>query len=78
LQTLTSTQSEIQDFQTQKIRKLNELHVAVPLRFSQIHFFENNAINKDFSPALVFVCNGLSNLRNSIRERQQVYLWDNH
>lgn len=71
LQTLKATEGEIQDFQTQKQRKLNELRVLVPLRFHQIHFLDNNQVPKDMSPALVFGNHGLSALRNRIKELQQ-------
>ena len=71
LQTLKTTEGEIQDFQTQKQRKLNELHVVVPLRFNQIHYLESNAVPKDLTSALVFVNGGLTQLRDRIKELQQ-------
>ncbi|KAJ3125750.1 Cilia- and flagella-associated protein 44 [Physocladia obscura] len=68
---LRSSESEIQDFQTQKQRKLNELDVIVPLRLHQIQYLENNALPQNLSQALIFVNNGLYKLKNRIKELQQ-------
>ncbi|KAJ3347586.1 Cilia- and flagella-associated protein 44 [Entophlyctis luteolus] len=68
---LQNSESEIQEFQTQKQRKLNELDVLVPLRQHQIFFFENNAFPTSLGQALVFVNNGLHKLKNRIKELQQ-------
>ncbi|KAL5033039.1 hypothetical protein BDV3_000061 [Batrachochytrium dendrobatidis] len=68
---LKSAEAEIQDFQTQKQRKLNELDVLVPLRFHQIQYLERDMIPSDLSPALVFVNDGLLKLQNRIYELQQ-------
>ncbi|KAJ3035172.1 Cilia- and flagella-associated protein 44, partial [Rhizophlyctis rosea] len=66
-----NTEAEIQDFQTQKQQKLNELDVSVPLRLHQIQYLERNALPTNLSPSLVFVNDGLSKLRNRIKELQQ-------
>nr|KAJ3422153.1 Cilia- and flagella-associated protein 44 [Polyrhizophydium stewartii] len=68
---LKNAETEIQDFQTQKQRKLNELDVVVPLRFHQIQLLERNSIPSDLSSALVFINEGLFKLRSRIRELQQ-------
>ncbi|KAI8853754.1 hypothetical protein BC829DRAFT_382054 [Chytridium lagenaria] len=68
---LKNTEAEIQDFQTQKQQKLNELDVVVPLRLHQVQFLEKNAIPQDLSQSLVFVNDGLMKLRNRIKELQQ-------
>ncbi|TPX71174.1 hypothetical protein SpCBS45565_g01378 [Spizellomyces sp. 'palustris'] len=68
---LRTTESEIQEFQTQKQQKLNELDVVVPLRLHQMQYLERNTLPTDLSPALVFVNEGLSKLRNRIKELQQ-------
>ncbi|KAJ3195546.1 Cilia- and flagella-associated protein 44 [Irineochytrium annulatum] len=68
---LKNTEAEIQDFQTQKQQKLNELDVVVPLRLHQIQYLEKNAMPSDMSPSLVFVNDGLFKLRNRIKELQQ-------
>ncbi|KAI8619969.1 hypothetical protein BC830DRAFT_1059801, partial [Chytriomyces sp. MP71] len=68
---LRATESEIQDFQTQKQRKLNELDVVVPLRLHQIQYLEDNVLPQDLSQALIFVNSGLHKLKNRIKELQQ-------
>ncbi|KAJ3045333.1 Cilia- and flagella-associated protein 44 [Rhizophlyctis rosea] len=68
---LKNTESEIQNFQTQKQQKLNELDVVVPLRLHQIQYLERNALPANLAPALVFVNDGLVKLRNRIKELQQ-------
>ncbi|KAJ3110144.1 Cilia- and flagella-associated protein 44 [Phlyctochytrium bullatum] len=68
---LKNTEAEIQDFQTQKQQKLNELDVVVPLRLSQVQYLEKNAIPNNLSQALVFVNDGLIKLKSRIKELQQ-------
>ncbi|KAJ3102122.1 Cilia- and flagella-associated protein 44 [Phlyctochytrium planicorne] len=68
---LRNTEAEIQDFQTQKQQKLNELDVVVPLRLHQVQLLEKNAIPQDLSQALVFVNDGLIKLKSRIKELQQ-------
>ncbi|KAI9333809.1 hypothetical protein BDR26DRAFT_805717, partial [Obelidium mucronatum] len=69
---LRATESEIQDFQTQKQRKLNELDVVVPLRAHQIQYLdEQEVLPADLSQALIFVNSGLSKLKTRIKELQQ-------
>ncbi|KAJ3417018.1 Cilia- and flagella-associated protein 44 [Chytridiales sp. JEL 0842] len=68
---LRTTEAEIQDFQTQKQQKLNELDVVVPLRLHQVENLERNALPKDLSQSLVFVNEGLHKLKNRIKELQQ-------
>jgi hypothetical protein len=68
---LKNTEEEIQDFQTQKQRKLNELDVVVPLRLHQIQYLENGEFNTDLSNALVFVKDGLRKLKNRMKELTQ-------
>ncbi|RKO93288.1 hypothetical protein BDK51DRAFT_14775, partial [Blyttiomyces helicus] len=68
---LKNTEAEIQDFQTQKQQKLNELDVVVPLRLHQIQYLERNALPSDLSLSLVFVNDGLAKLRNRIKQLQQ-------
>ncbi len=68
---MKKAESEIEDFQTQKQRKLNELDVIVPLRFSQIQYLNNNKVPTDLSEALVFYNEGLYNLKKRIKELHQ-------
>ncbi len=69
---LKNTENEIQDFQTQKQRKLNELNVVVPLRLHQIQNLVKNQIPSDFSSSLVFSNDGLIKLKARIKEIEQV------
>lgn len=68
---LKNTEDEIQDFQTQKQQKLNELDVVVPLRLHQLQYLEKNSLAADLSSALVFVEDGLRKLKNRIKELHQ-------
>lgn len=65
---LKNTEASIEDFQTQKQQKLNELDVIVPLRLHQLQYLENNALPADLSSALVFVEDGLRVLKGRIKE----------
>jgi hypothetical protein len=44
----------------------------VPLRLHQVEYLEKNGLPKDFSQSLVFVNEGLTKLKNRIKELQQV------
>ncbi|KAJ3086753.1 Cilia- and flagella-associated protein 44 [Quaeritorhiza haematococci] len=68
---LKNTEAEIEDFQTQKQQKLNELDVVVSLRLHQLQYLEKNALPSNLSQALVFVGQTLVKLRNRIKELQQ-------
>ncbi|KAI9145545.1 hypothetical protein BKA69DRAFT_442216 [Paraphysoderma sedebokerense] len=68
---LKQTESEIQEFQTQKQQKLNEINATIPMRLHQIQYFENDALPSDMSQALVFVNDGLDRLGNRIAELEQ-------
>ncbi|KAJ3375840.1 Cilia- and flagella-associated protein 44 [Allomyces arbusculus] len=63
---LKQTDMEIQEFQTQKQQKLNELDVVVPLAFHQIQY-----LDEDLANALVFPDNGLDMLQERIKETEQ-------
>lgn len=69
---LKNTENEIQEFQTQKQRKLNELNVVVPLRLHQIQNLVKNQIPSDLSSSLVFTNQGLLKLKARIKEIEQV------
>jgi hypothetical protein len=75
-QSLATAETEIQEFQSLKQQKLNELDVVVPLRLHQIQWVENRALPADLSPSLVFVNEGLQKLKNRIKELQQVKFHD--
>jgi hypothetical protein len=65
---LKNAKIEIQEFQTLKQRKLNELDVIVPLKISQIQYLEDGHIPTDLSSALVFYNEGLASLNRRILE----------
>ena len=71
-QALKSFESDIQEFQNQKQKKLNELDVVIPLRLHQIQYLEKNAIPSQLNKTIVFLNSGLSKLKNRIRELHQV------
>ncbi|EGD81535.1 hypothetical protein PTSG_02254 [Salpingoeca rosetta] len=68
---LERAENDIAAFQVEKQHKLNELHVAVPLRASQIHFIEDDWLPADFSEALVFSRQGLERLHSTIAGLQE-------
>ncbi|KAJ3128012.1 Cilia- and flagella-associated protein 44 [Nowakowskiella sp. JEL0407] len=68
---LKNAESEIQDFQTQKQQKLNELDVTVPLRLHQIQHLEKNGLPSNLSSVLIFSNEGLVKLKGRIKEVQQ-------
>ncbi|KAI8820502.1 uncharacterized protein EV422DRAFT_496817 [Fimicolochytrium jonesii] len=70
-QALKATENEIQQFQTQKQQKLNELDVVLPLRLHQIQYIDKQTLPTDLSGALVFMHQGLIRLRSRIKELQQ-------
>ncbi|KAJ1567975.1 Cilia- and flagella-associated protein 44 [Cladochytrium tenue] len=68
---LRGTEAEIQDFQNQKQRRLNELDVVVPLRLHQVLYLEQGGIPGDLGDALVFSNTGLARLKARIKELGQ-------
>ena len=68
---LKNTETEIQEFQTQKQKKLNELSVVVPLRFHQIQNLIQKSIPLDLSSSLVFTNEGIVKLQERIKELEQ-------
>ena len=68
---MKNAESEIEDFQTQKQRKLNELDVIVPLRFTQLQYLDNNKVPTNLSTSLLFFNEGLLQLKRRIKELYQ-------
>ena len=71
---LKNTDAEIQDFQTQKQKKLNELDVTIPLRLHQIEYLKDDNVPQDMVNCLVFINSGIVRLKERIKELQQVIL----
>ena len=65
---LSSTEGEIEAFQSEKQRALNLIEVTVPLKLNQMKFMKENKLPKDISNALIFTATGLTQLRNRINE----------
>ncbi|KAL1522827.1 hypothetical protein AB1Y20_017796 [Prymnesium parvum] len=66
---LKDTEADIQAFQTDKQRKLNELHVVVTLQMSQVrHITESGKLPSDLATSLVFPSAELSRLSGRIKE----------
>ncbi|KAH9503837.1 Cilia- and flagella-associated protein 44 [Bulinus truncatus] len=65
---LKSAQDDLEAFQLEKQRKLNELIVVATLRFHQIQYIINGILPHDLSPALVFESNRLVQLQHRIKE----------
>jgi len=71
---LRDTEADIQTFQTDKQRKLNELHVVVTLQMAQVRHLHTpdfqNKLPADLSKSLVFPSSELSRLGSRIKELQ--------
>ncbi|KAK6963908.1 cilia- and flagella-associated protein 44 [Biomphalaria glabrata] len=65
---LKSAQDDLEAFQLEKQRKLNELIVVSTLRFHQIQYITNGILPYDLSPALVFESERLVQLQHRIKE----------
>uniref|UniRef100_A0A803J8E9 Cilia- and flagella-associated protein 44 n=1 Tax=Xenopus tropicalis TaxID=8364 RepID=A0A803J8E9_XENTR len=68
---LSQAEAELEAFQREKQRKLNELDVVVPLKLHQVDYLVNGEIPGDLSQALVFTNQSLESLQQRIRELQQ-------
>ncbi|KAG8464582.1 hypothetical protein KFE25_009950 [Diacronema lutheri] len=66
---LLETDRDIESFQNEKQRKLNELHVVVVLHLSQLRFLNaRGQLPADLADCLVFTGDGLERLANRIGE----------
>lgn len=65
---LSTTEGEIEAFQSEKQRALNLIEVTVPLKLNQMKFIKENKLPKDITNALIFTATGLTQLRNRITE----------
>ncbi|NXB19850.1 CFA44 protein, partial [Rhagologus leucostigma] len=64
--TLDMTNRELEAFQWEKLRKLNELYVVVPLRLHQVQCLVDGEMPRDFSQTLVFTNQSLQYLQKRI------------
>ncbi|NWV89350.1 CFA44 protein, partial [Machaerirhynchus nigripectus] len=63
---LDTTNRELEAFQWEKLRRLNELYVVVPLRLHQVQCLVDGEMPRDFSQTLVFTNQSLQYLRKRI------------
>eukprot|EP00741_Cyanophora_paradoxa_P024459 tig00022075_g23616.t1 len=70
-QGLHGVENDIQAFQTEKQRKLNELHVVITLKMHQIQCLLDGHLPDDLSQCLVFTNAGLKQLRDRIRQLKE-------
>ncbi|NWV78886.1 CFA44 protein, partial [Dasyornis broadbenti] len=63
---LDMTNRELETFQWEKLRTLNELDVVVPLRFHQVQCLVDGEMPRDFSQVLVFTNKSLEYLQKRI------------
>ncbi|XP_018652485.1 putative protein C10orf118 (CTCL tumor antigen HD-CL-01/L14-2) [Schistosoma mansoni] len=66
--TLKQAQNELEAFQLEKQRKLNELEIIVIIRLDQIKHFVNDTIPSDMTNSLIFLKNNLHTLQKRIHE----------
>ncbi|KFQ22346.1 hypothetical protein N331_06460, partial [Merops nubicus] len=65
---LETAARELETFQWEKQQRLNELHVAVPLKLHQVEYMDNGELPSDFSQALVFTNQSLEYLQKRLVE----------
>ncbi|NWI49588.1 CFA44 protein, partial [Calyptomena viridis] len=63
---LDTTKRELEIFQWEKLQRLNELYVAVPLKLHQVQCLVNGELPSDFSQALVFTNQSLKYLQQRV------------
>ncbi|NXH81835.1 CFA44 protein, partial [Edolisoma coerulescens] len=63
---LDTTNRELEAFQWEKLQRLNELYVAVPLRLHQVQCLVDGEMPRDFSQTLVFTNQSLQYLQKRI------------
>ena len=68
---LSLAEEELSIFFTSKNQKLNDLEIAVPLKYSQILHLQNSKPPSDFTDCVVFTNNGISALKSRITEISQ-------
>lgn len=67
---LKQAQQELENFQKEKQKKINNLDIVVTLRLNQIQFLEKGKLPADLSKALAFDSKDLDRLENRIKELQ--------
>lgn len=67
---LKQAQQELENFQKEKQKKINDLDIVATMNFNQIQMMEKGYLPADLSHALVFDSRNLDNLQNRIKELQ--------
>lgn len=67
---LKQAQLELENFQREKQKKINNLDIVVTLRLSQIEFLKDGVLPADLSAALAFDSKDLDRLHRRIKELQ--------
>ncbi|CAF0711556.1 unnamed protein product [Brachionus calyciflorus] len=65
---LRQAQTELENFQKEKQKKINSLDIVVTLRLSQIQFLNKGRLPADLSEALAFDAKNLDRLQSRIKE----------
>ncbi|ELU09473.1 hypothetical protein CAPTEDRAFT_174833 [Capitella teleta] len=65
---LRAAEQELEAFQLEKQRKINELDVVVVMKLHQIQHVINSVLPQDLSQCLVFEANGVVHLQHRIKE----------
>lgn len=67
---LKQAQNELENFQREKQKKINNLDIVVTLRLNQIEFLKDGRLPADLSASLAFDSRDLERLHNRIKELQ--------
>lgn len=67
---LKQAQHELENFQREKQKKINNLDIVVTLRLNQIEFLKDGRLPADLSASLAFDSRDLDRLHNRIKELQ--------
>lgn len=67
---LKKTKKELEDFQKEKQKKINDLDIVVTMRLNQLQYLEDGRLPNDLSQALAFDSQNLGSLQVRIKELQ--------
>lgn len=67
---LKNAQQELENFQREKQKKINNLDIVITLRLSQIEFLKDGRLPADLSASLAFDSRDLDRLHRRIKELQ--------
>ena len=67
---LRKAKQELENFQTEKQKKINDLDIVVTMRLQQLQFLESKKLRNNLTDALAFDSKNLVRLQNRIKELQ--------